>query len=137
MATAGRTASKKTTGKKSTSKKPATSAKKAVRQADSKKAASRKAADKTPTVQQTIDSASLQKVDPDYRRRMIAETSYFIAERHGFINNSPVDDWLEAEVLVDRLIAGTAKAHDLTLVTRNVDDYFGIDIAITNPWKKK
>ncbi|HHI93847.1 MAG TPA: DUF2934 domain-containing protein [Gammaproteobacteria bacterium] len=35
---------------------------------------------------------------------MIAETSYFIAERHGFVNNSPVDDWLEAEVLVDRLL---------------------------------
>ncbi len=117
MATAGRTASKKTTGKKSTSKKPATSAKKAVRQADSKKAASRKAADKTPTVQQTIDSASLQKVDPDYRRRMIAETSYFIAERHGFINNSPVDDWLEAEVLVDRLIESGRAEHGTSVLS--------------------
>lgn len=39
--------------------------------------------------------------------------------------------------LADSLIAGTAKAHDLTLATRNVDDFFGIDIDITNPWKKK
>ena len=36
--------------------------------------------------------------------------------------------------LADALIAGTAKAHNLSLVTRNVDDFFGIDINIVNPW---
>jgi len=95
MANAERTASRKTTGKKTTSKKTATS---------TRKASSKKAAGKVPPVQQSSGNASAQTIDPDYRRRMIAETSYFIAERHGFVNNSTVDDWLEAEILVDRLL---------------------------------
>ncbi|HEB67867.1 MAG TPA: DUF2934 domain-containing protein [Gammaproteobacteria bacterium] len=35
---------------------------------------------------------------------MIAETAYFIAEQRGFVGGSPLDDWLQAEVLVDRLL---------------------------------
>lgn len=36
--------------------------------------------------------------------------------------------------LADSLIAGTAKAHNLVVTTRNVDDFLGIDIEIYNPW---
>ena len=36
--------------------------------------------------------------------------------------------------LADALIAGTAKEHNLSLVTRNAGDFFGIDINIVNPW---
>jgi predicted nucleic acid-binding protein len=37
--------------------------------------------------------------------------------------------------LGDSLIAGTALLYDLTLVTRNVDDFFGIDgLRILNPF---
>ena len=36
--------------------------------------------------------------------------------------------------LADSLIAGTAKAHNLSLATRNVDDFLGLDIKIINPW---
>ncbi|MCF6249818.1 MAG: PIN domain-containing protein [Methylococcaceae bacterium] len=39
--------------------------------------------------------------------------------------------------LADSLIAGTAKAHDLTVVTRNVGDFLGIDVEIFNPWGNK
>lgn len=39
--------------------------------------------------------------------------------------------------LADSLIAGTAKVHNLSLVTRNKDDFSGIDIDIINPWSKK
>ena len=39
--------------------------------------------------------------------------------------------------LADALIAGTAKVHNLSVVTRNVDDFLGIDIGIINPWDKK
>ena len=39
--------------------------------------------------------------------------------------------------LADSLIAGTVKVHNLSLVTRNVDDFIGIDIQIVNPWNKK
>jgi len=37
--------------------------------------------------------------------------------------------------LGDSLVAGTALLHDLTLVTRNVDDFIGIDgLRILNPF---
>ncbi len=116
MANAERTVGKKTTGKKSTRKKPATSAKSANKKTDSKKMVSAKAADKIPSVQHTAGTTSPQSIDPDYRRRMIAETSYFIAERHSFVNNSPVDDWLEAEVLVDRLLESGEIEHGTSVL---------------------
>ncbi len=37
--------------------------------------------------------------------------------------------------LADMLIAGTAKAHDLTLATRNVRDFEGLDVEVVNPWE--
>lgn len=36
--------------------------------------------------------------------------------------------------LADMLIAGTAKAHDLAIATRNVRDFEGMDIDLVNPW---
>ena len=36
--------------------------------------------------------------------------------------------------LADSLIAGTAKVHDLSVVTRNVDDFLGIAVEVVNPW---
>ena len=38
--------------------------------------------------------------------------------------------------LGDALIAGTARAHDLAVVTRNVSDFEGIGVEIANPWRK-
>ena len=35
----------------------------------------------------------------------------------------------------DALIAGTAMANELTIVTRNVRDFEGIGIEVFNPWK--
>lgn len=37
--------------------------------------------------------------------------------------------------LGDALIAGTAKAHDLSLATRNTGDFGGLDLDIINPWR--
>ena len=34
----------------------------------------------------------------------------------------------------DALIAGTAKAHDLAIATRNIRDFQGMGIDIVNPW---
>ncbi len=39
--------------------------------------------------------------------------------------------------LADALIAGTAKVHDLSVVTRNIEDFSGIDVEVFNPWDKK
>ena len=35
----------------------------------------------------------------------------------------------------DSLIAATAIQHSMTLVTRNISDFSGLDITIFNPWK--
>ncbi|MYA32116.1 MAG: type II toxin-antitoxin system VapC family toxin [Gemmatimonadales bacterium] len=37
--------------------------------------------------------------------------------------------------LGDALIAGTAKANDLSVATRNVTDFEGFDLVVTNPWE--
>ena len=36
--------------------------------------------------------------------------------------------------LGDALIAGTAKAHNLVVATRNVADFEGLDVDVINPW---
>lgn len=35
----------------------------------------------------------------------------------------------------DALVAGTARAHDLSVATRNVADFNGLDVNVTNPWE--
>lgn len=35
---------------------------------------------------------------------------------------------------IDSLLAATAMAHDLVLVTRNTKDFFGISVQLFNPW---
>lgn len=35
----------------------------------------------------------------------------------------------------DALIAGIARANDLTIATRNVRDFDGLDLEIVNPWE--
>ena len=39
--------------------------------------------------------------------------------------------------LGDALIAGTARAHDLSVATRNVTDFNGLDVDVTNPWETR
>lgn len=119
MVSSGKSVKKKATRKKPASKTAAATAKKTTKKVSSKKktvakkVASKKTAakqparstNKTKTSERTNSSNNaLQKIDPEHRRRMIAETAYFIAERRGFVSGSPTDDWLEAEVLVDRLL---------------------------------
>ena len=37
--------------------------------------------------------------------------------------------------LIDMLIAGTAKAHGLTVATRNVRDFEGLGVEVVDPWQ--
>ncbi len=37
--------------------------------------------------------------------------------------------------VADALIAGTAKANDLAIATRNVRDFEGLDVGVVNPWE--
>lgn len=36
---------------------------------------------------------------------------------------------------MDAFLAATASVHDFTLVTRNIKDFEGADIALMNPWQ--
>jgi uncharacterized protein (DUF3084 family) len=38
------------------------------------------------------------------RQSMIREAAYFRAERRGFVGGNPVNDWLEAEAEIDRML---------------------------------
>lgn len=44
---------------------------------------------------------------PEERRRLIAETAYFIAERRGFAAGWELEDWLQAEAEVNRRLGGS------------------------------
>jgi hypothetical protein len=43
-------------------------------------------------------------VDPDSKRSMIATAAYFRAEQRGFAPGHEVDDWLDAEASVEKLL---------------------------------
>lgn len=57
-----------------------------------------------------------------------------IAERWGHLAAIAKQQGLTLAV-VDGVIAATALHHDLILVTRNVKDFAGLDIDISNPWE--
>jgi len=42
-----------------------------------------------------------------------------------------------ARDLGDALIAGTAKAHGLTVATRNVRDFSALDVGLIDPWQQR
>jgi len=50
-------------------------------------------------------NAIVDTVTPDERQHMIAEAAYFHAERRAFQDSSPEQDWLQAEVEIDDLLA--------------------------------
>ena len=39
--------------------------------------------------------------------------------------------------LGDALIAGTARSHELTIATRNVRDFAGLDVNVVSPWDRR
>ncbi len=44
-------------------------------------------------------------VAPDQRRNYVEVAAYHIAERRGFTPGDPLEDWVQAEAEIDRLIA--------------------------------
>jgi predicted nucleic acid-binding protein len=58
-----------------------------------------------------------------------------IAERWGNLAATAKQPGLTLAV-VDGVIAATALHHDLTLVTRNMKDFDGLGIDISNPWER-
>ena len=62
-----------------------------------------------PAVGNTVSIDHGHEITPETRERLIAEEAYLLAEQRGFAGDLAVEDWLEAERLVDaRLNAGRA-----------------------------
>ncbi|MDH3986023.1 MAG: DUF2934 domain-containing protein [Gammaproteobacteria bacterium] len=99
---------KKTATKKASSEKAAR--KKVIKKkaAKARKTAAKKVAKKTTkkTTKTSGADASLLKISPEERWKMIAVAAYHKAEKRGFAAGGDVQDWDEAEKEVDKLIYG-------------------------------
>lgn len=51
-----------------------------------------------------IGAAKLAVPTPEQRRCYVEVAAYYIAEQRGFSDGNPLDDWVEAEAQVDRLL---------------------------------
>lgn len=50
-------------------------------------------------------------IDPEVRRQMIARAAYYRAAQRDFAGGSELQDWLEAEAEIDRMLAGSQRTH--------------------------
>lgn len=50
-------------------------------------------------------------IDPEARRQMIASAAYYRAEQRSFSGGSELQDWLDAEAEIDRMLTGSASTH--------------------------
>lgn len=89
-------------------KKTTTAPKKAPAAAKTEKPAVAKTAAKKPTATKAAakPKASTGKlnVTPEQRYMMICEAAYYRAERRGFSPESEIQDWLDAETEINRLL---------------------------------
>ena len=46
----------------------------------------------------------MPKIDPDQRQHYVEVAAYYIAERRGFLGGCQVEDWVQAENEIDRLL---------------------------------
>lgn len=60
-----------------------------------------------PVSDAAVVSAATAVITPEQRERMIAEAAYYRAERRGFQGGDPGQDWLDAEVEIDRMLSET------------------------------
>lgn len=85
-----------------------TAAKPAAKTA-SKTATTSKSGTKTTRATTRTRKTAASPVSPEARYRMIAEAAYLIAESHGFDSSRTLNDWLEAEGQIDRVLSGTTR----------------------------
>jgi toxin FitB len=57
-----------------------------------------------------------------------------IAERWGVLSAQAKATMNHNLPVIDGLLAATAQHHNLTLVTRNIEDLFGTGVPVFNPW---
>lgn len=54
----------------------------------------------------TVTTATSNRITPESRWKLIAVSAYHKSQARGFVPGREVEDWLEAEGEIDRLIAG-------------------------------
>jgi hypothetical protein len=69
------------------------------------KAPAKPRAPRTKAAATTVSNAI--QMTPEERHRVVAEAAYFIAERRGFQGGCSLEDWLQAEADIDRMLAGS------------------------------
>jgi hypothetical protein len=99
-ATKPKAAKKETVAKAPAAKKPAAAKVPAKKPAAVKKAAPAKKAAATVAEQPNV----VPVLTPDQRRYYVEVAAYYIAERRGFHGSSQMDDWVQAEEEIDRLV---------------------------------
>ena len=73
--------------------------------------------------------------------RWLTGLEQFYEDRMLYIDGTVAEEWgrLQARRTVsalDALMAATARVHRLTLVTRNVSDFDGLDVPVLNPFDR-
>lgn len=67
---------------------------------------SAKAAPKTVSAKVArLDVKKAASVSAEQRRNYVEMAAYYIAERRGFAPGNPLEDWIQAEAEIDRLLA--------------------------------
>ena len=95
-----------TTAKSPPKKSQAAKAVTAVKKPAIKTAVDAKAAPKKAPAKATVARARKPKVVPaEQRRNYIEMAAYYIAERRGFAPGNPLEDWVQAEAEIERLLA--------------------------------
>lgn len=114
--TAKSSTTKKATTKAATETKKATTktAAAATTKAPTKKAAAKPVAAKPAAAKTAANSATTAPkkaaksanpgITPQQRRHYVEVAAYYIAERRGFVGGSHAEDWIAAEVEIDRLL---------------------------------
>jgi len=54
-------------------------------------------------------TAAAITISAELRYQMIAEAAYYLAEKRNFQGGDPVNDWLEAETIIDRALLSGVK----------------------------
>lgn len=66
--------------------------------------APKKSAAAKPAASRASKAKSLKNVTPEQRYRMICDAAYFKAEKRNFAPENEVQDWLDAEAEINRLL---------------------------------
>ena len=87
-----------------------------------------------PGKRRTELAAWLERDLHDWFEERLLPVTKAIAERWGVLSARRLDQGTPMPS-IDGLIAATALEHNLTLVTRNVKDFAGLEVKLFNPWE--